>query len=103
MRFIELIDVGSAANWDAHGDMDTHIPLAKNVDRAIAGLLKDLKSRGMLEETLVVWTTEFGRTPYNEQPNARGREHHHLGLLVNLLLREEDAGRQRSSVGHEPS
>jgi hypothetical protein len=77
VRFIELIDVGSANNWDAHGDMETHVPLARNVDRPIAGLLKDLKSRGMLEDTLVVWTTEFGRTPYNEQPNAKGREHHH--------------------------
>ena len=77
VRFIELIDVGSANNWDAHGDMETHVPLAKNVDGAIAGLLKDLKSRGMLDETLVVWTTEFGRTPYHEQAAARGREHHH--------------------------
>ncbi len=77
VRFVELIDVGSANNWDAHGDMDTHAPLAKNVDRPIAGLLRDLKSRGLLDETLVVWTTEFGRTPFNEQANARGREHHH--------------------------
>jgi hypothetical protein len=77
VRFIELIDVGSANNWDAHGDMDTHAPLARNVDRPIAGLLKDLKARGLLKDTLVVWTTEFGRTPYNEQPAAKGREHHH--------------------------
>jgi uncharacterized protein (DUF1501 family) len=77
VRFVELIDVGSANNWDAHGDMDTHAPLAKNVDRAVAGLLRDLKSRGLLDETLVVWTTEFGRTPFNEQANAKGREHHH--------------------------
>jgi len=77
VRFIELIDTGASNNWDAHGDMQTHIPLARNVDRAIAGLLKDLKSRGLLDETLVVWTTEFGRTPYHENPNARGREHHH--------------------------
>jgi len=77
VRFVELIDVGSSNNWDAHGDMDTHAPLAKNVDRAIAGLLRDLKSRGLLDDTLVVWTTEFGRTPFNEQVNAKGREHHH--------------------------
>ena len=63
MRFIELIDVGSSENWDAHGDMLTHTPLAKNVDQAIAGLIRDLKSRGMLEDTLVVWMGEFGRTP----------------------------------------
>ena len=77
VRFVELIDVGSSNNWDAHGDMMTHVPLAKNVDQAIAGLLQDLKNRGMLDETLIVWTTEFGRTPFNAAANAAGREHHH--------------------------
>jgi len=79
VRFIELIDVGSANNWDAHGDMKTHEPLAKNVDQAMAGLVLDLKQRGMLDQTLVVWTTEFGRTPYHTQADHRGREHHHQG------------------------
>jgi hypothetical protein len=74
VRFIELIDVGSSNNWDSHTDMKAHGPLARNVDRPIAGLLKDLKSRGMLEDTLVVWTTEFGRTPQSDGPN--GRSHH---------------------------
>lgn len=77
VRFIELIDVGSSDNWDAHGDMTTHAPLARNVDRPIAGLLRDLKRRGLLEDTLVVWTTEFGRTPFNAAADAKGREHHH--------------------------
>lgn len=77
VRFIELIDVGSSDNWDAHGDMLTHAPLARNVDQPIAGLLRDLKARGMLDETLVVWTTEFGRTPFNNAADAKGREHHH--------------------------
>lgn len=76
VRFVELIDSGSAGNWDAHGDMMTHVGLAKNVDQPIAALLKDLKQRGMLEETLVVWTTEFGRTPFNNTADAKGREHH---------------------------
>ena len=57
--------------------MLTHSPLAKNVDQAVAGLLRDLKSRGMLDDTLVVWTTEFGRTPFNNSADAKGREHHH--------------------------
>ena len=74
VRFVELIDVGSHDNWDAHSDIATHGPLAKNVDQAIAGLLKDLKSRGMLDDTLVVWTTEFGRTPHTDGP--KGRSHH---------------------------
>lgn len=76
VRFVELIDSGANNNWDSHGDMADHARLARNVDQPIAGLLKDLKSRGMLEDTLVVWTTEFGRTPFNESPNAKGREHH---------------------------
>ncbi len=77
VRFIELIDVGSANNWDAHGDMASHAPLAKNVDQPIAALITDLKQRGMLNDTLVVWTTEFGRTPYHESRDHAGREHHH--------------------------
>ncbi len=77
VRFIELIDVGSANNWDAHGDMATHAPLAANVDRPIAALVTDLKQRGLLDDTLLVWTTEFGRTPYNAAKDAKGREHHH--------------------------
>jgi hypothetical protein len=77
VRFIELIDTGSSGNWDSHGNMMDHAWLAQNVDRPIAALITDLKQRGMLDDTLVVWTTEFGRTPYHEQPNHAGREHHH--------------------------
>ena len=76
VRFVELIDTGSSSNWDAHGDMMSHEPLAKNVDQPIAALLRDLKQRGLLEETLVVWATEFGRTPFNNTADAKGREHH---------------------------
>ncbi len=76
VRFVELIDTGSSGNWDAHGDMQSHVPLAKNVDQPIAALLRDLKQRGLLEDTLVVWTTEFGRTPFNNTADAAGREHH---------------------------
>lgn len=76
VRFVELIDTGASNNWDSHGDMEAHGPLAKNVDLPIAGLLRDLKLRGILDETLVVWTTEFGRTPFNTARDAKGREHH---------------------------
>ena len=76
VRFIELIDTGSSGNWDSHGDMMEHERLAKNVDQPIAALLRDLKQRGMLDDTLVVWTTEFGRTPFNNTADAKGREHH---------------------------
>jgi Protein of unknown function (DUF1501) len=74
VRFVELIDSGSSNNWDSHGAMKDHVPKARSVDRAIAGLIKDLKSRGLLDETLVVWTTEFGRTPHTDGPTGRG--HH---------------------------
>jgi hypothetical protein len=76
VRFLELIDVGSSANWDSHGNMADHERLAMAIDKPIAGLLTDLKQRGMLESTLVVWTTEFGRTPFNQKADHAGREHH---------------------------
>jgi hypothetical protein len=78
VRFLELIDVGSSGNWDSHGNMGDHERLAKAIDKPIAGLLTDLKQRGMLDRTLVVWTTEFGRTPFNKNANHAGREHHNL-------------------------
>ena len=76
VRFIELIDTGSNRNWDAHGNIQSHQPLAKAIDKPIAGLIKDLKQRGMLDDTLIVWTTEFGRTPNTESGSPRGRGHH---------------------------
>ncbi len=72
VRFIELIDVGASKNWDAHGDMKTHGPLARNIDKPIAGLIKDLKSRGLFDQTLIVFTTEFGRNPASEGEYGRG-------------------------------
>ena len=77
VRFVELIDGGydKYTNWDAHLNIRMHEPLAKKVDRPIAALLKDLKSRGMLDDTLVVWTTEFGRKPGDASPDEEGRTH----------------------------
>jgi len=80
VRFVELIDTGSSNNWDHHGDMNEHAKLAQNVDQPIAALLADLKQRGMLDETLVVWTTEFGRAPFNAGPDMGGREHHQFAF-----------------------
>jgi hypothetical protein len=74
VRFVELIDTGASNNWDSHSDMAQHAPLAKKIDQPVAALLKDLKRRGMLKETLVIWTSEFGRTP--GQDGAKGRGHH---------------------------
>ncbi|HXG11981.1 MAG TPA: DUF1501 domain-containing protein [Gemmataceae bacterium] len=74
VRFIELIDSGASNNWDSHQDMAAHEPLARKIDQPIAGLLRDLKRRGLLDDTLVIWTTEFGRTPGQDGPKGRG--HH---------------------------
>ena len=78
VRFLELIDVGSSSNWDSHGNMGDHERLARAIDQPIAGLITDLKQRGMLDRTLLVWTTEFGRTPFNQKADHPGREHHNL-------------------------
>ncbi|MDX1962141.1 MAG: DUF1501 domain-containing protein [Pirellulales bacterium] len=74
VRFIEVVDGSSSHNWDQHDDMAKHADHAKNIDQPLAGLLKDLKQRGMLADTLVVWTTEFGRTPGAD--GEKGRGHH---------------------------
>ncbi len=93
VRFVELIDSGSSNNWDAHGDMiSQHAPLAKNVDQPIAGLITDLKRRGLLDETLVVWTSEFGRTPFNNSADAKGREHHPWAFATWLAGAKVKAG-----------
>lgn len=75
VRVVNLFDVGSNTNWDNHGNIADHNGLAKNVDRPIAALIKDLKQRGMLDETLIVGCSEFGRTPW-EDADPRGRGHH---------------------------
>lgn len=75
VRVVELFDVGSNTNWDSHNDMEDHRRLARNVDRPIAALIKDLKARGLLDETLIVGCTEFGRTPWQDL-TPRGRGHH---------------------------
>lgn len=74
VRFIELIDGSSSHNWDQHGNMAEHADHARAIDKPVAGLLKDLKRSGMLEDTLLVWTTEFGRTPGVD--GDKGRGHH---------------------------
>jgi hypothetical protein len=75
VRFVELIDSGASNNWDtAHSDLHKHAEMAKAIDRPIAGLLTDLKQRSLLDDTLVIWTTEFGRTP--GQDGQYGRGHH---------------------------
>jgi hypothetical protein len=82
VRFIELVDGSSSHNWDQHSNMSEHAKHARNIDQPLAGLLRDLKDRGMLDETLVVWTTEFGRTPGVDGKDGRG---HHSACFSSWL------------------
>ena len=78
VRFVQICHAGGGnGGWDAHGDIKTHGPLCRATDQPIAGLIKDLKRRGMLDETLVVWTSEFGRSPWSQ--NTTGRDHNPKG------------------------
>ncbi len=73
VRVVNLFDVGSNTNWDNHNDISLHAGLARNIDQPIAGLIKDLHQRGLLDETLIVGCSEFGRTPWEDlTPKGRG-------------------------------
>jgi hypothetical protein len=82
VRFVQIFHgAGGAGAWDAHSNLKTgHTKLCRQTDQPIAGLLKDLKQRGLLKDTLVVWCTEFGRTPGAQ--NSNGRDHHPYGFSV---------------------
>jgi hypothetical protein len=82
VRFIQIFHGdGAAGAWDAHANLrGNHSSLCAQVDRPLAGLLTDLKQRGLLDETIVVWATEFGRTPCAQ--GADGRDHHNYGFSV---------------------
>jgi len=87
VRFVQLYQGGSAmkprVNWDAHENvLLNHTQEARIMDRPVAALLKDLKQRGMLEDTLFLWTTEFGRTPFSQGKGAPGRDHNQLGFTI---------------------
>jgi hypothetical protein len=88
VRFVELscltekLGAGGAANpWDQHGVLEKgHSAMAHQVDQPIAALLKDLKVRGLLDETLVIWAGEFGRTPFSQ--GSDGRDHNPYGFSI---------------------
>jgi hypothetical protein len=82
VRFVQICHGGGAAGaWDAHSKLkENHSNLCAQVDLPTAGLLQDLKQRGLLDETVVVWTTEFGRTPCAQ--GADGRDHHNYGFTI---------------------
>lgn len=85
VRFIQIYSGGNHndANWDAHGDLEkNHNYHAGNTDQPIAGLLKDLKRRNLLDETLVIWGGEFGRQPTAEYAKGSGRDHNSYGFTM---------------------
>jgi hypothetical protein len=96
VRFVQLFhgSTGGAGAWDAHSNLQAgHSKLCGEVDQPIAALIKDLKQRGMLDETIVVIGTEFGRTPGAERSN--GRDHHPYGFSVALA-----GGGIRGGIAH---
>ena len=85
VRFIQIYSGGNHndANWDAHGDLfDNHTLHAGETDKPIAGLLEDLKQRGLLDSTLIVWGGEFGRQPVAEYERGTGRDHNAYGFTM---------------------
>ena len=83
VRFVTVVSGGGPGNlqWDAHKDIEeNHLRMAAQTDQPIAGLLTDLKRRGLLDSTLVVWGGEFGRSP--EAQGGVGRDHHNLGFTM---------------------
>ncbi len=80
VRFIQLYS-GTGSKWDAHADIESnHSRLCLSMDKPVAGLLKDLKHRGLLDDTLVIWGGEFGRTPMSEKGD--GRDHNPTGFSI---------------------
>jgi len=88
VRFVEILDGAEGRKWDAHGNRGglegNHRSNAARTDQGITALILDLKARGLLDETLVVWATEFGRTPFEEanRESKPGRGHHHRGFTM---------------------
>jgi len=89
VRFVQIYSGGRpGVGWDGHNEINSnHEYMARSVDKPIAGLLADLKSRGMLESTLIIWGGDFGRTPFTDgaesgSMNANGRDHNPYGFSV---------------------
>jgi hypothetical protein len=81
VRFVQVYDMPDKDGWDAHAKLtDNHTPRARWTDEPVAALLSDMKQRGLLDETLVIWASEFGRTPMMQGEN--GRQHNAAGFTV---------------------
>ena len=85
VRFVKLLHGAGGDRWDDHGNIKERLPIhCQEIDKPIAGLLADLKSRGLLDSTLVVWCSEMGRTPFDNNlvTDKPGRDHNQFGLAV---------------------
>ena len=85
VRFVLALHGAGGDRWDDHGDIKGRVPKhCAEIDKPVAGLLQDLKSRGLLEDTLVVWASEMGRTPFDNNlvTDKPGRDHNQYGLVV---------------------
>jgi hypothetical protein len=107
VRYIQVTYGDGSANpaWDQHSNLPKHAEHARAVDRPIAGLLTDLKQRGLLDDTLIWWGSEFGRTPYAEK-GGTGRDHNPLGFTVWLAgggVKPGFAFGATDDFGHQPA
>ena len=83
VRFVCVVSGGGGAEteWDAHTDIEeNHLRMASRTDKPVAALIKDLKRRGLLDSTIVLWGGEFGRSPESEK--SKGRDHHNTGFSM---------------------
>jgi hypothetical protein len=111
VRFVQVFNGGQFGspriNWDSHEDLvENHRKQALVMDQPVAALLTDLRARGLLEDTLVVWTTEFGRTPITQGNDGRGRDHHPIAFTAFLAGAGIRAGATHGAtdeIGYEPA
>jgi hypothetical protein len=107
VRFVQVYHGASGKDWDAHGDLNgNHGGMAREYDQPVAALLKDLDARGLLEDTLVMGVTEFGRTPVAQGAGKRGRDHHpncFTCWLAGAGVRQGVAYGQSDEVGYLPA
>jgi hypothetical protein len=108
VRFVQVYHGGSSAEWDAHGNLiANHTARGKEYDRPVAALIKDLDARGLLEDTLVMGVTEFGRTPVSQGTGkTAGRDHHpncFTCWLAGAGLKRGFAHGTSDDLGREPA
>jgi hypothetical protein len=111
VRFVQILNGGALGspriNWDAHEDIKrNHGNQAKMLDQPCAAMLQDLKRRGLLDDTLVVWSSEFGRTPFTQGVSGKGRDHHPLCFTTWMAgggLKPGMAYGRSDDVGYKPA